>query len=177
MGKRLVIEPHLSVEELQNHYRRAADPIERTRYQIIWLLAKGLVTEEVVSVTGYHPDRIRRIARRYNQSGPQGLIDGRRSHPGRTPMLSDIEQAHLWQALNSLAEDGGLGNGHKVADWVAQFKGKPIHRQRGWEYLRQMNFRQLVPLSQHDEADIEQQQEWKKTKLGTGAAASKVCRS
>jgi len=89
MGKRLVIEPHLSVEELQSHYRRVTDPIERTRYQIIWLLAKGLVTEEVVSVTGYHPDRIRRIARRYNQSGPQGLIDGRRSHPGRTPMLSD----------------------------------------------------------------------------------------
>jgi hypothetical protein len=54
MGKRLVIEPHLSVEELQSHYRRAADPIERTRYQIIWLLAKGVVTEEVVSVTGYH---------------------------------------------------------------------------------------------------------------------------
>ena len=120
------------------------------------------MTEEVVSVTGYHPDRIRRIARRYNQSGPQGLIDGRRSHPGRTPMLSDIEQAHLWQALNSLAEDGGLWNGRKVADWVAQLKGKPIHRQRGWEYLRQMNFRQLVPRSQHDEADIEQQQEWKK---------------
>jgi transposase len=162
MGKRLVIEPHLSVEELQSHYRRAADPIERTRYQIIWLLAKGLVTEEVVSVTGYHPDRIRRIARRYNQSGPQGLIDGRRSHPGRIPMLSDIEQAHLWQALNSLAEDGGLWNGRKVADWVAQLKGKPIHRQRGWEYLRQMNFRQLVPRAQHDEADIEQQQEWKK---------------
>ena len=77
-------------------------------------------------------------------------------------MLSDIEQAHLWQALNSLAEDGGLWNGRAFADRVAQLKGKPIHRQRGWEYLRPMNFRQLVPRAQHDEADIEQQQEWKK---------------
>jgi hypothetical protein len=61
--------------------------------------------------------------------------------------------AHLWQALNSLAEDGGLWNGRAFADWVAQLKGKPIHRQRGWEYLPQMNFRQLVPRVQHDEAD------------------------
>ena len=39
MVKRLVIEPYLSVEELENHYRATSDPIERTRYHIIWLLA------------------------------------------------------------------------------------------------------------------------------------------
>jgi hypothetical protein len=80
-------------------------------------------------------------------------------------MLSDIEQAHLWQALDGLADDGGLWNGRKVADWVAQLTGKPIHRQRGWEYLRQMNFRQKVPRPVHDEADIEQQFEWKKNSM------------
>jgi hypothetical protein len=165
MVKRLVIEPHLSVDELENHYRATSDPIERTRYHIIWLLARGFVTEEVVSVIGYHPDRIRRIARRYNQMGPQGLRDRRRTHPGRAPILSDIEQAYLWQALNSLADDGGLWNGPKVATKMTELTGKPIHRQRGWEYLRLMNFRQLVPRAQHDEADIEQQQEWKKNSI------------
>jgi transposase len=98
MGKRLIVEPHLSIAELESHYRTVTDPIERTRYQIVWLLAKGFVTEEIASVTGYHPDRIRKIARRYNQIGPQGLIDARRTHPGRASILSDIEQAHLWQA-------------------------------------------------------------------------------
>jgi len=52
------------------------------------------VTEEVVSVTGYYRDRICRIARRYNQKGSQGLVNCRRVHPGREPMLSGIEQAH-----------------------------------------------------------------------------------
>lgn len=94
MGKRLVIEPHLSIAELENHYRWATDPIERTRYQIIWLLARGFVTEEVASVTGYYRDRIRKIARRYNQMGAPGLIDRRRIHPRSEPMLSDLEQAH-----------------------------------------------------------------------------------
>lgn len=95
---RLVIEPHLSIAELDSNYRTATDPIERTRYQIVWLLARGFMTEEVASVTGYHRDRIRKIARVYNQIGPQALIDRRRVHPGREPMLSDFEQAHLWQA-------------------------------------------------------------------------------
>ena len=136
MGKRLQIEPHLEIEELERRYRNVSNPIERTRYQIIWLLARGFLTEEVVSVTGYYRDRIRRIARRYNQEGPQGLIDRRSVHVGREPILSDIEQAHLGQALLGLAPDGGLWNGRKVANWIEELIGQPIHRQRGWEYLR-----------------------------------------
>jgi len=102
---RLVIEPHLSIAELESHYRTAADPIERTRYQIVWLLARGFMTEEVASVTGYHRDRIRKIARLYNQMGPQALMDRRRVHPGREPMLSDPI------ASTSLAGTGRVSRG------------------------------------------------------------------
>jgi hypothetical protein len=41
MPKKLKLEPHKSVEELEKLYRQASDPIRRTRLQIIWLLAKG----------------------------------------------------------------------------------------------------------------------------------------
>ena len=44
MGKRLQIEPHLEIEELERRYRQISNPIERTRYQIIWLLARGFLT-------------------------------------------------------------------------------------------------------------------------------------
>jgi len=59
MPKCLTIEPHLSVKELEVRYRQAKEPIERTRYQIMWLLAQGFVTQEVAAVTGYRPDTIR----------------------------------------------------------------------------------------------------------------------
>ncbi|MEG3959273.1 hypothetical protein [Microcoleus sp. herbarium2] len=36
---------------------------------------------------------------------------------------------------------------------MTQLMGKPIHRQRGWEYLRQMIFRQRVLRAQHDGGD------------------------
>jgi hypothetical protein len=51
--KRLKLEPHQTPSELSKLYRQASDPIERTRYQIIWLLATGRVTEDVAEVTGY----------------------------------------------------------------------------------------------------------------------------
>lgn len=81
---------------------------------------------------------------------------------GASPCGQSLSKHIKGQALDGLADDGGLWNGRAFADWIAQLTGKRIHRQRGWEYLRQMNFRQLVPRAQHDEAEIEQQQEWKK---------------
>jgi hypothetical protein len=53
MPKRVTIEPHLSVKELENGYRQASEPVKRSHYQIIWLLAKGMRTQEVVAATGY----------------------------------------------------------------------------------------------------------------------------
>jgi hypothetical protein len=53
MPKRISIAAHLTTEELEQRYRSSTHPIERSHYQIIWLLAKGRRTEEVVEVTGY----------------------------------------------------------------------------------------------------------------------------
>jgi hypothetical protein len=53
MPKRITIEPHLSVAQLEQRYRQTKDAVERSHYQIIWLLAQGKRTEEVVEITGY----------------------------------------------------------------------------------------------------------------------------
>ncbi len=53
MPKVIKIEPHLSLEELETGYRQAKERVLRTHYQIIWLLAKGMKTQEVAAVTGY----------------------------------------------------------------------------------------------------------------------------
>ena len=141
MPKRIKIEPYLSVEELYCLYRQTSDPIERTRYQIIWLLAKGSKTSEVAVVTGYCLEAIRKIARRYNELGSDGLRDRRHQHPGAEPLISDVQQAQLLQVLCEAPGDGGLWNGRKVADWIGELIERPVARQRGWEYLRQLKFR------------------------------------
>jgi hypothetical protein len=67
MPKRISIAAHLTKEELEQRYRSSTHRIERSHYQIIWLLAKGRRTEEVVEVTGYSRDWIYELVRSYNR--------------------------------------------------------------------------------------------------------------
>ncbi|NEO76788.1 hypothetical protein [Moorena sp. SIO4G3] len=50
MGKRLTIADHLTEEEIEQYYRISTDGIERSQWQIIWLLKKGKKSEEVAQV-------------------------------------------------------------------------------------------------------------------------------
>ena len=107
MPKRITIAPHLSLEELERRYRQAKEPIERSHYQIIWLLASGRRTEDVAAITGYSRSWIYELVWGYNRIGPETLGDGRHVNPGATPLLDDVQQANLWQALRGPAPDGG----------------------------------------------------------------------
>ncbi|RQH55322.1 helix-turn-helix domain-containing protein [Okeania hirsuta] len=102
MPRLLKLEPHKSIEELEKLYRQTQDPIERTRWQILWLIAKGHKVEEVAEVTGYRRGSIYRIVGRYNRLGIDGLKDRRHQHQGPETLLSEIDQAFLWQALQEL---------------------------------------------------------------------------
>ena len=162
MPKRITLVNHLNQQELQQHYRQSKDVVESRQYHIIWLLAQGKKTEEVQQITGYSRTWIYRLVQRYNQSGVEGLGDRRKYNQGSEPLVNDIHQAQLWQALQEKAPDGGLWNGRKVADWLSEVTGTQISRQRGWEILRQMTFRLRVPRPSHTESDIVEQEAGKK---------------
>ncbi len=162
MPKRINLEPYFSVEELFTFYRQASDPIERTRYQIIWLLARGMPTEDVAKVTGYCRNSIYRLVRRYNAQGQEGMKDKRHQHPGGQPLLNEIQQAQLLQTLRTPPGDGGLWNSRKVADWMSNILDYPVSIQRGWDYLRSLDLRLKVPRPQHNLTNSNIQEAWKK---------------
>ena len=163
MPKVIKIEPDLSLEELEAGYRQAKEPVKRTHYQIIWLLAKGMSTQEVAAVTGYSRSWMYELVWGYNRSGIETLGDQRVLNQGSSkPLLDDVQQAQLWQALQEPPAKGGQWNGRKVAEWIADLIGRPVSRQRGWEYLKQMRFRLRVPRPEHTESSLEEQAQWKK---------------
>lgn len=139
MPKRISVAQHLTIEQLEQHYRQAKDGVESRQYQIIWLLAQGKKTEQVEEITGYSRTWIYALVKRYNELGVAGLGDRRHQNQGAKPIIDDVEQAQLWQALQGNAPDGGLWNGRKVADWLTSVTGRQVSRQRGWEILRQMS--------------------------------------
>jgi transposase len=152
MPKRLELSPHATREELERRYRKAKDPVERSHLQIVWLLSEGRTTQEVCEVTGYSLGWVRKIARRYNEGGLQGLGDRRHRNPGarQRALLDEEGQAQLREALLSgpapACVGGGMWSGPKVARWIEQRNGlEKVHAQRGWEYLRKVGMSPQVP--------------------------------
>lgn len=164
MGRRLTLASHLSTEELEQRYKSAKSGIERGHYQIIWLLHLGKGTAEVSEVTGYSRAWIYEVVRSYNRQGPEVLGDQRQHNQGNGQVLLDDEmQSVLYQALQEEPPEGGFWNGRKVADWLSERLGRPVHRQRGWEILNQMEFSLKVPRPEHQHAATEEEQRvWEK---------------
>ncbi len=78
----------------------------------------------MTEATGYSPEWIREISRRYNEGGAEGLGDRRHGNPGASPLLSPAEQRELSEALEGPPEDGGLWNSRKVAEWIERKTGR-----------------------------------------------------
>ncbi len=129
MPKRPHLEEHLSTQELEERYRKARDPVERSHYQIVWLLSSSKLTREVADATGYSPEWIREVSRRYNEGGAQGLGDRRHRNPGAVPLLSPKQQQELGEALKEPPEDGGMWNSAKVASWIGERTGRRVRAQ------------------------------------------------
>ena len=128
----------LNREELEAHLAAAAAPDERRRVQVLLYLAAGTPLVEIVALTGYRPRSIRQIAQRYVEIGADSLLDQRVFAQGAAPILSAEEQIELRNALQGAPPDGGAWTGGKVARWMAAKTGRPVHRQRGLEYLRRL---------------------------------------
>ncbi len=165
MPKRLELSPHASTQELEHRYRKARDPVERSHRQIVWLLSEGKTTKEVCEVTGYSPGWVRRIARRYNERGVEGLGDRRHSNPGakERALLDEAGERELLEALQGPPPGGGMWSGPKVALWIAQRNGlEKVHVQRGFEYLRKLRYSPQVPRPENASADASEKEAFKK---------------
>lgn len=163
MAKHLTVDPDLSLDELERRYRRASDPVLRSHYQLIWLLAQGRPTKEIGAATGYSPDWIRTILQRYNADGPDGLGDRRHHNPGAQGLLSESLQTELAQALEGPPPTGECWTARTVADWMSQRLDQSVHLQRGWDYLRKLGYTSQRPRPRHVKADAAAQAAYKKT--------------
>ena len=121
------------------------DPVERSHWQFLWLLARGFTAKAVAHLTGYSAYWIGQIARRYNGLGPDGVKDQRRQMRPHRQLLSVEHYTELRAALGGPAPQHDRWNGRTVAAWMTQRLGRPICRQLGWVYLRRLGARLRMP--------------------------------
>ena len=163
---RLPIAPHLSPDEIARRYRACRTGVEKTHWQILWLLTRtggSPAPAEVAVQVGLTPAWVRTVIRRWNAEGPDGLTDRRIARNGGRPKLTAGQQAQLYATLQQPPPDGGLWTGPKVAAYVRTRWGVVVCQQTGWEWLRPLGFTLQVPRPMNPKAATEQQQRaWKR---------------
>ena len=160
---RIRIAKHLSEAEVEARYRNASEGVERSQWQIMWLLVGGKSTGEVEAATGYSLTWIREIAGRYNREGAEGIGDRRHRNPGRVGNLTVQQDTALAEAFEAAQARGENWNGQKVAAWMRERLGRNIHMQRGYEWLAKHKQSPQVPRLSHHEANPQEQQAFKKS--------------
>lgn len=162
MPRCLTVTPHLPADEVERRYRASHDPVERSHWHMVWLLAGGHHVPAVATLTGYTETWVRTILHRYNAEGPAGLADRRHANPGHAPLLSPELREELRAALAEPPADGGLWTGRKVAAWMAERLGRPVGEPRGWEAMRSLGFTPQRPRPRAITADPMAQEAFKK---------------
>jgi transposase len=161
MARCVTVAPHLTVEQLHRRYREAEDPVARSQWQMLWLLAQGVPTARVAATTGYSVRWVQEVARRY-RAGPAAVGDRRRANPGAAPLLDPAQQERLRAALAGPAPDGGLWTCRGVAAWMGEALGRPVSEQRGWEWMRRLGYTPQRPRPRETRADPAAQAAFKK---------------
>ena len=160
---RLEIVRHLPDPEIDRRYRGCPDGREKTHWQVLWLTTRPggpLSPAEAARAVGLTPAWVRRLLRRWNAEGPDGLADRRRANGGQDKLCEE-QQAALYEALQGEPPDGGLWSGPKVAAFVADRWGVTVCPQTGWRWLRRLGFSLLVPRPRNPKAATsEQRRRW-----------------
>jgi transposase len=161
--KRIPVVGHLSHEEIARRYWSCIAAAQKSRWHVLWLVTRPdqpLSATAAAKWVGFTPAWGRAILKRYNAHGPNALLDGRRDN-GSDPLLSPEQRAELFTVLQAEPPDGGLWSGPKVATFVKDRFGVEVWPQTGWQWLKDLGFRLVVPRPRHPKAATpEQQRVW-----------------
>ena len=93
------------------------------------------------------------------------MVDHRRTAPAHRRalrLLSSAQLEELRQALTGPAPEGERWTSRSVAAWMAERLGRPVARQRGWDYLQRLGARLRQPRPRHVAASAADQDAFKR---------------
>ena len=160
---RIAFVRHRTAKQIRAKYRACRHPVEKVRWHALWLLARTdepRTPAQAAGSVGPAAVTVRAVLHRWNARGPAGVADGRRGN-GSPPKLTARRRDALHAALQGRPPDGGLWSGPKVADFVRDRFGVEVWPQTGWQWLKDLGFRLVVPRPRHPKAATpEQQRVW-----------------
>ncbi len=111
--------------ELEARYRATGSAETRTRYQMLLLLAEGRTPAEVGTLVRRSSATVRRVLRRYQAEGPDGVPP--RARPGQPPRFPPAWEAELERVVELDPREVGVPSAvwttRLLADYLAGATG------------------------------------------------------
>lgn len=162
----MTVQPHLSTDQLLQAARSESRPKVARRIQAVAMAQQLLTSAKIAQLTGDDQRSIGRWVKRYNRGGLDALVDAPRS--GRPPTLPrDQEQAFKDRIAAGPTEDdlaAGISVMHgKDYQRILENEFGKIYCLNGvYELLHRLGYSWLMPRPQHEKADPQAQEDFKK---------------
>lgn len=149
---------------LQEEIRRSSEARYDHRLHGILLVAQGMSCGQVAHLLGDAPRTVAYWARRFDEEGLAGLVDGER--PGRPRRLNEDQIAQIDTALRKTPREfgltGNLWDGKTLAAFIHQQWAVALGVRQCQRLFRQLDFRLRKPRPEIARADPEERASFKK---------------
>jgi transposase len=155
------IRDHLNQEQIRKEMQGPGTREQFQRWQAIYLMAKGLLVEQVAEYVGVAKGTIHQWVFQYNHQGPGSFsLQGRGGR--RFGIMSVEEEADLLEGLRAEAERGEIVGAFWLREMVEKKLGREVSKDYLYDLLHRHDWRKVVPRPRHPKADVEKQEEFKK---------------
>ena len=160
------VKDHHTTKELQKLYRIEKNARLSRRIHGVYLASKGLTCSEIMAVTGDARRTIQQWVRKYNKHGIAGLKDQPRpGQPTKLPRKAERKFCKRIEAGPTEKDDVSVLNGPALRRILEREFGVLYSRQGLYDLLHRLGYSCLCPCPQHEKADPQLQEQFKKTLL------------
>ena len=174
----MTVKPHQTTQELLQAAHHADCPHLTRRLQAVAMAQQSLSGATIADLLGDHERSVRRWVAIYNEGGIDALADAPRS--GRPRKLKPEEEAAFLKRL-----DDGPMEQDSVHNWHGKDYQRILREEFGQTYslngvyalLHRLEYSWLVPRPQHEKADPQAQEDFKKNRRAHSGRSGRSPRS
>jgi transposase len=160
------VKPYHRPQQLQKLYRNETNARMARRIHGVYLASKGLTCPQIVEITGSARRTIQQWVAKYNTGGIEALKDSPRC--GAPTKLSQKQQHAFCKRIEAgpTKQDRiSVLNGPLIREILEQEFGVSYSLRGVYRLLHRLKFSCLCPRPQHEKAEPQAQEKFKKTSL------------
>ena len=159
----MTVEPHNTLNQLQRLYRTQTNARLARRIQGVYLAKMGLTCPQIMKITGCARRTIQQWLAKYNKGGLDELSE--KPRPGQPTKLPRHREQEFCRRLETgpTKKDGvSVLNGPAIRRILQREFGVLYSLQGLYDFLHRLGYSCLCPRPQHEQADRQAQETFKK---------------